>query len=336
MTAVKQGIKPSKVYLPHDKRFIGGQLIDFLSQHFAHIAFAEWQQRFEQGLILAENGDVLPLNTPYHAGQTILYFRHVNHEPIIPFEPTILHLDNELLVVDKPHFLPVIPTGQYVSQTLLAKLRVHEDLQHLNVNDISPIHRLDKDTAGVMLLSVNPATRSAYQSLFEKKQVKKVYETIAPTRTDLVYPLTVKSRLVRGEPFFLTQTVDGEPNSETTIELIETLAEYDGKFSRYRLTPLTGKKHQLRVHMASLDMPLMNDNFYPIAQEKGTTNFDKPLKLLAKSIAFIDPLTGLQRYFDSQLGLGGVDNSFGNLKCAGNTGATKRCNTVPSRSIEPS
>lgn len=300
----KLGIKPSKVYLPHDKAFIGKLLIDFLASHFSHIDKITWQQRFDSGLISLENGEILTADTPYQAGQTILYFRHVENEPVIPFEPSILHLDEHLLVVDKPHFLPVIPTGQFVSQTLLAKLRVklriHQELQHLNVMDISPIHRLDKDTAGVMLLSVNPTTRSHYQSLFEKKQVKKVYEAIAPTRTDLDYPLQISSRLERGESFFLTQTVDGEPNSFTKIELIKPLAEYGGEFSLYRLTPLTGKKHQLRVHMASLGMPLLNDNFYPIAQPKGTSDFTKPLKLLAKSIEFIDPLTNVKRIFASQ------------------------------------
>lgn len=296
------GIKPSRLYLPHDKRFSGKRLIDFFAQHFCHIDKAIWQQRFEQGLIHTQTGEVLAINTPYQAGQTVLYYRQVDNEPIIPFEPTILYLDDHLLVVDKPHFLPVIPTGEYVSQTLLAKLRLHPQLQtvpHLNVMDISPIHRLDKDTAGVMLLTVNPATRSAYQGLFEKKQVKKVYEAIAPTRTDLAYPLTVESRLVRGEAFFLTQTVAGEPNSKTTVELVQHL----GEISLYRLTPLTGKKHQLRVHMASLNMPLVNDNFYPVAQPKGTTDFNKPLKLLAKSITFIDPLTQQFRQFDSQFSL---------------------------------
>lgn len=293
------GVKPSKVYLPHDKQFIGKNLLDFFAQHFNHIEKTAWRQRFDDGLISLENGEILTRDTPYLAGQTLLYYRHVDNEPIIPFEPSILHLDKHLLVVDKPHFLPVIPTGQYVSQTVLAKLRIHSDLQHLNVNNISPIHRLDKDTAGVMLLSVNPATRSLYQGLFERRMVKKTYEAIAPTRTDLVYPLTVKSRLVRGEPFFLTQTVDGEPNSETTIELLQNF----GDFSLYRLTPLTGKKHQLRVHMASLDMPLLNDNFYPIAQPKGTSDFAKPLKLLAKSLAFDDPITGETRCFNSGLTL---------------------------------
>lgn len=296
----KQGIKPSKVYLPHDKALIGKPLIDFLANHFSHIDKITWQQRFDSGLISLENGEILTADTPYQAGQTISYYRQVENEPIIPFEPSILHLDEHLLVVDKPHFLPVIPTGQFVSQTLLAKLRVklriHQELQHLNVMDISPIHRLDKDTAGVMLLSVNPATRSVYQSLFEKKQVKKVYHAISPTRMDLDYPLQISSRLERGESFFLTQTVDGEPNSFTTIELINNM----GEFSLYRLTPLTGKKHQLRVHMASLGMPLLNDNFYPVAKPKGSTDFTKPLKLLAKSIEFIDPLTNVKRIFASQ------------------------------------
>lgn len=299
MIVLDNGIKPSKLYLPHDKQFMGGQLIDFLATHFSHITMAQWRQRFEQGLIRVKNGDMLPLDSPYLAGQTILYYRQVDNEPIIPFEPTILHVDAHLLVVDKPHFLPVTPSGQYVSQTLLAKLRHHSDLQHLDVDNISPLHRLDKDTAGVMLLSVNPNSRAVYHQLFANRQIHKTYEAIAPTRTDLGYPFEVCSRLERGEPFFLTKTADGTPNAQTTIELVQHL----GAYSLYRLTPLTGKKHQLRVHMASLGMPLCNDHFYPTVKPQGTTDFAKPLQLLAKSIAFIDPLTQQPRSFDSQLSL---------------------------------
>ena len=296
-------VKPSRLYLPYDKAFSNKRLLDFLASHFSHIQLGEWQQRFDKGLISLDNGEILSSDSPYLAGQTILYYRHVANEPIIPFEPTILHLDEHLLVVDKPHFLPVTPSGQYVSQTLLAKLRVHPKLQNLNVNDISPLHRLDKDTAGVMLLSVNPSSRAVYHELFASRLINKTYHAIAPTRSDLTYPVTIQSRLARGEPFFLTQTVDGEPNSQTMIELLEPLQEYGGDFSLYRLTPLTGKKHQLRVHMASLNMPLMNDNFYPVVQPQGKSDFDKPLKLLAKSIAFIDPITGKKTSFDSQLSL---------------------------------
>lgn len=296
---IERGIKPSKLYLPHDKSFMGGRLIDYLAAHFSHISLASWQQRFDSGLISLERGEPLKHDSPYLAGQTILYYRQVENEPIIPFEPNILHLDEHLLVVDKPHFLPVTPSGHYVSQTLLAKLRNHPDLQQLAVNDISPLHRLDKDTAGVMLLSVNPSSRACYHALFADRHVHKTYHAIAPTRSDLSYPFHIRSRLERGEPFFLTKTAQGEPNAHTMIELIEN----NGAFSLYRLTPVTGKKHQLRVHMASLGMPLLNDNFYPTVKTQGSSDFTKPLQLLAKSIAFIDPITQQARRFDSQLRL---------------------------------
>ena len=263
---------------------------------------ANWQRRFDSGLISLERGEPLKHDSPYLAGQTILYYRQVENEPIIPFEPNILHLDEHLLVVDKPHFLPVTPSGHYVSQTLLAKLRNHPDLQQLAVNDISPLHRLDKDTAGVMLLSVNPSSRACYHALFADRHIHKTYHAIAPTRSDLCYPFHIHSRLERGEPFFLTKTAQGEPNAHTMIELIEN----NGAFSLYRLTPVTGKKHQLRVHMASLGMPLLHDNFYPTVKTvkpQGSSDFTKPLQLLAKSIAFIDPITQQARRFDSQLRL---------------------------------
>lgn len=292
-------MKPSKLYLPHDKSYMGGRLIDYLAAHFSHISLANWQRRFDSGLISLERGEPLKHDSPYLAGQTILYYRQVENEPIIPFEPNILHLDEHLLVVDKPHFLPVTPSGHYVSQTLLAKLRNHPDLQQLAVNDISPLHRLDKDTAGVMLLSVNPSSRAYYHALFADRHIHKTYHAIAPTRSDLCYPFHIHSRLERGEPFFLTKTVAGEPNAHTMIELIEN----NGAFSLYGLTPVTGKKHQLRVHMASLGMPLLNDNFYPTVKTQGSSDFTKPLQLLAKSIAFIDPITQQARRFDSQLRL---------------------------------
>lgn len=296
---IQRGMKPSKLYLPHDKSFMGGRLIDYLAAHFSHISLANWQRRFDSGLISLERGEPLKHDSPYLAGQTILYYRQVENEPIIPFEPNILHLDEHLLVVDKPHFLPVTPSGRYVSQTLLAKLRNHPDLQQLAVNDISPLHRLDKDTAGVMLLSVNPSSRACYHALFADRHIHKTYHAIAPTRSDLCYPFHIHSRLERGEPFFLTKTVAGEPNAHTMIELIEN----NGVFSLYRLTPVTGKKHQLRVHMASLGMPLLNDNFYPTVKTQGNSDFTKPLQLLAKSIAFIDPLTNELRDFNSNLRL---------------------------------
>lgn len=295
------GVKPSRIYLAFDKQFFDKTLLEFFCTHFSHIDKHEWEKRFDKGLILDEFGNVLSQDTAYLAGQTLSYYRDVGDEPIIPFKEKILWIDEHLIVVDKPHFLPVIPTGKFVRETLLTRLRLHPDLQHLNVADISPIHRLDKDTAGVMLFSHNPATRSFYQQMFEKRQVKKSYEAIAPTRLDLSYPYEMRSRLVRGDDFFLTKTVAGEINAITQIYHLKT-AELQG-FSHYQLHPITGKKHQLRVHLCELGMPILNDNLYPKAQAIGTTDFKKPLKLLAKSIEFTDPISQKLQTFYSNLSL---------------------------------
>lgn len=296
-----EGVKPSQIYLTFDKKFFHKTLLEFFCEYFPHIDKNEWQSRFDKGLILDENSNALAHDSSYLAGQTLSYYRDVGDETIIPFLEKILWVDEHLIVVDKPHFLPVIPTGKFVRETLLTRLRLHPELQHLNIADISPIHRLDKDTAGVMLFSHNSASRSRYQQMFEKRQIKKTYEAIAPTRLDLHYPYEVRSRLVRGDAFFLSKTVTGEINAITKIYYQKT-AELEG-FSHYQLEPITGKKHQLRVHLSELGMPILNDNFYPIAKEIGTTDFNKPLKLLAKSIEFIDPISQRPRVFHSQLSL---------------------------------
>ena len=298
---ILDGIKPSYLILPHDKHYYQQPLLAFLCARFPFVSPQQWRERLNSGFVVAQDGSPLSEHSPYMAGQTIYYYRQISREsePRIPFEAHILHLDEHLIVVDKPHFLPVTPSGRFLRETLLTRLRLHPALQHLNVADISPIHRLDKDTAGVMLLSHNPATRHAYQSLFQQRSVHKTYEAIAPTRTDLVYPHHISSRLVRGDTFFLTQTVAGEANAHTRIELMQNL----GAYSLYRLYPSTGKKHQLRVHMMSLGMPLLNDSLYPTALAADEVDYNKPLQLLARSLDFCDPITGIERQFTSQLTL---------------------------------
>ena len=199
-------------------------------------------------------------------------------------------------MVDKPHFLPVTPSGRFLRETLLTRLRLHPDLQHLNTADITPLHRLDKDTAGVMLFSHNPATRAAYHTLFPSHAIQKTYHALAPTRLDLAYPLTVRTRLVPSEPFFLMRETAGEPNSATRIALLEQR----GATSLYELQPITGKKHQLRVQMMGLGMPLLNDALYPVVQPENAVDYAKPLQLLAKRLTFIDPITGVERVFESE------------------------------------
>lgn len=291
------GVKPSYLNLPHDARFLGRPLLAFLCERFAFVGEADWRRRLNSGFVVNRQGEPLSEHTPFTPGETIYYYRETSGEEApIPFAEHILHIDDHLIVVDKPHFLPVTPSGRFLRETLLTRLRLRDDLQHLKVADISPLHRLDKDTAGVILLSHNPASRGAYQNLFQSRLIRKVYEALAPTRTDLVYPVTVKSRLVRGEAFYLTREIAGEANAQTQIELLENR----GDTSLYRLQPLTGKKHQLRVHMMSLGMPLLNDALYPTVLAAGSEDYSKPLKLLARSIAFHDPVSGQWREFISQ------------------------------------
>lgn len=298
---ILDGIKPSYLVLPHEKKWQNQSLLSFLCAHFPFVSENAWKARLNSGMVVNQQGNPLNEKTIFQAGETIFYYREISRddEPRIPFDERILFLNNDLIVVDKPHFLPVIPSGRFLRETLLTRLRLRSELQHLNVGDITPLHRLDKDTAGVMLFSHNPKTRSVYQKLFENKQIQKTYHALAPTRANWHFPVERQSRLVRGDDFFLTKEIDGEANSHTILNLLENR----GEISLYELKPITGKKHQLRVHMMQWGIPLLNDTLYPIAHEIGTEDYDKPLKLLAKTIEFCDPISGEYRVFESMQNL---------------------------------
>jgi tRNA pseudouridine32 synthase/23S rRNA pseudouridine746 synthase len=221
----------------------------------------------------------------------IYYYRDVDVEPRIPFEEAVLYQDAHLVVADKPHFLPVTPSGHYLQETLLVRLK-----KRLGIDTLIPIHRIDRETAGLVLFSINPGERNAYQAMFRDHAVTKHYEAIAPWRQDLTWPVTRKSRIVEDEPFFRQREVSGQPNSETHMDVIEK----NGGLARYALSPVTGKKHQLRVHMNALGLPILNDRMYPPVAETPDDDYSLPLQLLAKSITFTDPVTGQARSFQSQ------------------------------------
>jgi tRNA pseudouridine32 synthase/23S rRNA pseudouridine746 synthase len=247
-----------------------------------------------KGQVLDETGLRLDTASRYRAGACIFYYRELDSERTVPFVERVLYQDEHILVVDKPHFLPVVPSGRFLKETLLVRLR-----KQGKPDSLVPIHRLDRESAGVMLFSLNPKTRGQYASLFRNRKVKKVYEALAPTLSSLSLPLTRRSRIVRGEPFFRMKEVDGEPNSETFVDVPDALNDE----GLYRLIPLTGRKHQLRLHLAALGIPIVNDRLYPqlcVTREFASQDdFSNPLKLLAKSISFRDPLSGEEHYFES-------------------------------------
>lgn len=268
-------------------------VLDCLSEHFKAIGREQWLDRIARGRVLDAQGEPISAALAYKPGLRIHYFREVPNEKPIPFEEQILHVDEHLVVADKPHFLPVTPTGEYVEHTLLRRLIRRLDNPHL-----VPLHRIDRHTAGLVLFSANPQSRSAYQSLFPNRQIDKHYQAIARALPQLEFPLTHKSRMVSGEPFFRMQEVEGQSNSETLARVLEK----NGDLWRYGLSPITGKTHQLRVHMTALGASICNDPFYPqvLAEQD---DYSKPLKLLAHSLRFNDPLSGEARYFESRLTL---------------------------------
>ena len=269
-------------------------MLDALCARFPAVDRDTWRSRFARGRVLDAGGLPLDVQSAFQIGAEIHYYREVPAELRLAVEETILHVDEHLIVADKPHFLPVIASGGYVAETLLARL-----VRRFGDIGIAPLHRLDRLTAGVMLFSANPETRSRYQSLFRTHAIAKRYEAVAPSLPPAVWPLERHSRLVRGEPFFLTREVEGEPNALTHINVIERGPEA----WRYGLEPVTGRKHQLRVHMAALGAPIHNDPLYPVLAAPSPDDLDRPLKLLARSLTFVDPLDGSVRTFESGLRL---------------------------------
>jgi tRNA pseudouridine32 synthase/23S rRNA pseudouridine746 synthase len=284
---VKDGVAPSYLWITET---LAGGMLAFLDARFPDIAGPSWAERLARGDVVDARGERLGPDSHVRQGMRIWYYRELERETPIPFEEQVIFRDEHLLVVDKPHFLPMIPTGRFLRETLLVRLKQKFDLPHL-----TPIHRLDRETAGVVIFSHNLATRGTYQSMFQKRSVRKVYEALAPVLAGREFPFTYRSRMVDGDKFFVMREEPGEPNSETLIDLLETR----GAVARYRLHPHTGRKHQLRLHMASLGVPILNDAFYPVALPCKGDDFSKPLQLLARAIAFDDPLTGAARSFSS-------------------------------------
>jgi len=292
MLPTRDGVSPSCVATPAGDWQL---MLDFLAERIPAVSRDAWQARMGAGDVVDAKGQSLGPSSPFVAHRKLYYWRALSFEHPIPFEEGIVFQDAHLVVADKPHFLPVTPKGKYVQQTLLVRLK-----KRLGVDTLVPIHRIDRETAGLVAFSVRPQDRHAYQGLFRERAVHKVYEAIAPLNPALALPLRYQSRLQESERFMAMQTVEGEPNAETLIELI---AQHQG-LGHLRLSPVTGRKHQLRAQLHALGMPICHDQIYPVLQPEcpvgETPDYSQPLQLLARSLAFQDPITGEARHFESR------------------------------------
>ncbi len=275
--------------------FAAGTIADFLVKQFTAISAHEWSQRIAAGNVVDEHGVAVTPTRAFEAGLRIYYYRALETEPHIPFAEVILFQDEQLVVVDKPHFLPVIPSGRYLQETLLVRMK-----RKLGIDTLVPIHRIDRGTAGVIVFSVQESTRGKYQQLFATRDVRKTYEAIAPINRALQFPLMHESCLAPDEHFMRMKEITGEANSQTHFEMIRELTP---TLALYRLRPITGRKHQLRVHCAALEIPIVNDPMYPTflpePARDAPEDFSKPLQLLARAVEFTDPITGAARAFTS-------------------------------------
>lgn len=260
----------------------------------AGLTVADLSARAAAGEVLDIAGDRVDLSAPAEVGRPIYFYRDLPDETQIPFDMPIIHLDDDLVVVDKPHFLATMPRGAHVVQTALVRLR-----RELDNPQISPVHRLDRLTAGVLMFSVRPQARAPYQLLFADRRVDKEYRARAPLG-DVELPVTIRNRILKDSGDLRARVVPGEVNAISRIELTDAVGDH----GVYRLLPQTGRTHQLRLHMSGLGIPIEGDPLYPqvrpdVAAAPDHGDFSSPLQLLAYAVEFDDPLTGRRRRFES-------------------------------------
>ncbi|MFJ2815415.1 pseudouridine synthase [Streptomyces sp. NPDC087294] len=281
----REGVDAVRVRLPLDATWatVREHLVERLSADAETVT-----GMFEAGRVVGEDGRPVAPDAGYVPGLFVWFHRDLPTEVPVPFPVEVVYRDAHLVVADKPHFLATVPRGSHVTETALARLR-----RELELPTLGAAHRLDRLTAGLVLFTVRPEERGAYQALFRDRRVRKEYEAVAPFAPGLALPRTVRSRIVKERGVLAAYEVEGEPNAVTRVELAEHRAA-DG-LGRYRLTPTTGQTHQLRVHMNALGVPLLGDPLYPVVADRVPAgDFRRPLQLLARTLEFTDPVTGIE------------------------------------------
>ena len=261
------------------------------------------------GEFVDASGTPVRPDAPFVAQSAVWAHRDLPAEVAHPEEPVVLHRDERIVVVDKPHDMATMPRGRHVVQSALARTRVLTGEHRL-----APAHRLDRPTAGVLMFTTEQRWRGAYQRVFADGLAHKEYLAVAPVRAGLDLPLVRRTHLVKEHGTHQAHEVEGgEPNAETLVELLETATGRGAAgetLGLYRLTPRTGRTHQLRCQLDGLGIPIHDDPLYPVERDVPLDDFSTPLQLLAAVLAFDDPVDGRPRRFVTQRRLSGWPGSW--------------------------
>ena len=321
---IKNGLNPTRIRV-QGAESSGIRAVDAIaevifSQRHRH-PDDDWDaiyQRFHSGEVVRHNGTPLHPDELLAENTEVFFYKIPAPETEVPYRLSIVHQDDDLLVVHKPPFMATMPRARHIVQTATVQLR-----RSTGIAELSPAHRLDRLTSGLVVFTTRRELRGPYQTLFAQRQVSKVYEAIAAYDHTLAHQLdqalddgrlTWSSRLEKNPGELQGRFVDGEPNAITHLEEItvcstaeqtelEKIHGPQPRLARYRLAPVTGKTHQLRLHMWAAGVPILGDPVYPRIYREDEENFAVPMHLIAREIAFRDPLSGEQRSFRTDLGV---------------------------------
>jgi len=288
--------QPSHLSLPQTNPGVT-TVLEYLIIKFPYIEAQIWHQRVADGKVHYHDQTPITAQSLFEPQQRIYYYREVENEPIIPFEESIIFQDSHILVAYKPHFLPVTPGGIYVSECLQHRLR-----RSTGCDALQALHRLDRATAGLVLFSTNPDTRHQYHELFQTQKIHKTYQAIANThsiKSIVGQEWDIKNHITKSEPRFRMCIAPGAANSHSVIRCLQQCDEQ----ALFELNPMTGKTHQLRLHMQALGWPILNDRYYPTLQAQSKDDYQAPLQLLAKQLEFVDPITQKPMHFSDERNL---------------------------------
>lgn len=291
----RNGLNSAWVGTPREHRW--ATMRDFLVWKIPRLSPERIDEMFAERRFVDEKGVPVPIDAPFQHHRFIFFHRDLPDEVAPPGELRVLHRDERLVVLDKPHFTASIPRGRHVIYSAVVQAR-----NMLDLPELAPAHRLDRLTAGVLMCTTRQEYRRDYQLLFDKRLPRKRYEAVGRFREDLDFPLNLSSHMLKRRGSIIAEEVPGaEPNAHTLVELIDHRDHpQHGPVARYRVSPRTGKTHQIRLHMNSLGIPIVHDPFYPEVLDQELDDFTRPLQLLARELRFTDPLDGNERVFTSK------------------------------------